>query len=156
MTIPLRTFLPHLASALLLAACSSYEDVELREIRNVELLQMDSRRIAVRVDVQVNNPNDYRIHVEDPDVDLYLNDTPVGKGWLDSVVVLEGRAERVYPVYLHADLEGGPLLMVLLGGALTGQMKLGMKGTVLGRSGILRKRFPFQVEETIDMRGSRP
>jgi hypothetical protein len=156
MTIPLRTFLPHLASALLLAACSSYEDVELREIRNVELLQMDSRRIAVRVDVQVNNPNDYRIHVEDPDVDLYLNDTPVGKGWLDSVVVLEGRAERVYPVYLHADLEGGPLLMMLLGGALTGQMKLGMKGTVLGRSGILRKRFPFQVEETIDMRGSRP
>lgn len=156
MTIPLRTFLPHLASALLLAACSSYEDVELREIRNVELLQMDSRRIAVRVDVQVNNPNGYRIHVEDPDVNLYLNDTPVGKGWLDSVVVLEGRAERVYPVYLHADLEGGPLLMMLLGGALTGQMKLGMKGTVLGRSGILRKRFPFQVEETIDMRGSRP
>jgi hypothetical protein len=130
--------------------------VELRDIRNVELLQMDNRRIAVRVDVQVNNPNGYRIHVEDPDVNLYLNDTPVGKGWLDSVVVLEGRAERVYPVYLHADLEGGPLLMVLLGGALTGQMKLGMKGTVLGRSGILRKRFPFQVEETIDMRGSRP
>jgi hypothetical protein len=156
MTIPLRTFVSPLAAALLLAACSSYEDVELRDIRNVELLQMDNRRISVRVDVQVNNPNGYRIHVEDPDVDLYLNDTPVGKGWLDSAVVLEGRAERVYPVYLHADLEGGPLLMVLLGGALSGRMKLGMKGTVLGRSGILRKRFPFQVEETIDLRGSRP
>jgi hypothetical protein len=75
---------------------------------------------------------------------------------LDSVVVLEGRAERVYPVYLHADVAGGPLLMVMLGGALSGQVKLGMKGTVLARSGILRKRFPFQLEETIQLRGSRP
>lgn len=152
----LRTALPPLAVALLLGACSSYEEVELRDIRGVEVLHMDGRRIAVRVDIQVNNPNSYRIHVEDPDVDLYINDTPVGKGLLDSVVVLEARAERVYPVYLHADVAGGPLLMVMLGGALSGQVKLGMKGTVLARSGILRRRFPVQLEETIQMRGSRP
>jgi LEA14-like dessication related protein len=152
----LRTALTPVAAALLLGACSSYEDVELCDIRGVEVLHMDGRRIAVRVDVQVNNPNSYRIHVEDPDVDLYFNDTPVGKGLLDSVVVLEGRADRVYPVHLHADVAGGPLLMVMLGGALSGQVKLGMKGTVLARSGILRKRFPFQLEETIQLRGSRP
>jgi hypothetical protein len=34
-------------------------------------------------------------------------------------------------------------------------MKLGVKGTVVGRSGLLRKRFPFELEERIDLR-SRP
>jgi LEA14-like dessication related protein len=104
----------------------------------------------------VLNPNGYRISVEDPDVDLFLNDTYVGKGLLDSTLVLERRSDQVYPVYLHADLAGGPLMMVMLGGALTGQVKLGVKGTVLARSGMLRKRFPFEAEETIDLRGSRP
>ena len=45
--------------------------------------------------------------------------------------------------------------MMLLSGALSGEMKLGVKGTVVGRSGLLRKRFPFELEERIDLR-SRP
>ena len=40
---------------------------------------------------------------------------------------------------------------MLIGGALNGEMKLGVKGTVVGRSGALRKRFPFEMEETIDL-----
>lgn len=142
--------------ALLLTACSPYEEVELRDIKGVEVLRMDGRQIAVRVDAHVHNPNGYSITVQDPDMDLYLNDTYVGKGLLDSVLVLERRSDHVYPVYLHADLAGGPLMMVMLGGALTGQVKLGVKGTVLARSGMLRKRFPFEAEEIIDLRGSRP
>jgi len=151
---PLLRLLPLLA--VLLTACSPFDEVELRDIRSMEVLRMDGRQIAVRVDVQVLNPNGYRISVEDPDVDLFLNDTYVGKGLLDSTLVLERRSDQVYPVYLHADLAGGPLMMVMLGGALTGQVKLGVKGTVLARSGMLRKRFPFAAEETIDLRGSRP
>jgi LEA14-like dessication related protein len=140
----------------LLTGCSAYEEVELRDIREVQVLRMDGRTIALRVDVLVNNPNGYRIGVEDPDVDLYLNDTYVGKGHLDSALTLNKRSEQVYPVYLHADLAGGPLLMMMIGGALSGEMKLGVKGTVLARSGMLRKRFPFELEERIDLRGSRP
>jgi LEA14-like dessication related protein len=141
---------------LLLPSCSAYEEVELRDIREVQVLRMDGRTIALRVDVLVNNPNSYGISVEDPDVDLYLNDTYVGKGHLDSALTLEKRMEQIYPVYLHADLAGGPLLMMMIGGALSGEMKLGVKGTVLARSGLLRKRFPFELEERVDLRGSRP
>jgi hypothetical protein len=46
--------------------------------------------------------------------------------------------------------------MMMIGGALSGEMKLGIKGTVLARSGMLRKRFPFELEERIDLRSSRP
>ncbi len=144
-----------LISMIFLAGCSAYEEVELQDITHVEVLRMDGRTIALRVDAMVSNPNGSKIHVEDPDVDLYLNDQFVGKGALDSALVLDKNSTRVYPIHLHADLSGGPLLMMLLSGALTGEMKLGVKGTVVGRSGLLRKRFPFELEERIDLR-SRP
>ena len=144
-----------LSIPLLLMGCSAYEEVELKEITHVEVLHMDGRTIALRVDAMVSNPNGSRIHVEDPDVDLYLNDRFIGKGALDSALVLDKNSTRVYPIHLHADLNGGSLLIMLLSGALSGEMKLGVKGTVVGRSGMLRKRFPFELEEQIDL-GSRP
>lgn len=153
---PNTALLPLVASAvLLMASCSSYDEVELKDISNVEVLRMDGKQVALRVDALVNNPNGFKIHVEDPDVDLYLNDRFVGKGLLDSALVLDRKSTKIYPVYLHADLQGGAVLFMLLGGALSGELKLGAKGTVAGRSGMLKKRFPFELEETIDLRSGR-
>jgi LEA14-like dessication related protein len=151
-----KALLPMITMAVLLvSSCSTYDEVELKDITNVEVLRMDGKQVALRVDALVNNPNGFKILVEDPDVDLYLNDRFVGKGLLDSALVLERKSTQVYPVYLHADLQGGPVLFMLLGGALSGELKLGAKGTVAGRSGMLKKRFPFELEETIDLRSGR-
>ncbi len=139
------------AASALFASCSSYQEVVLHEVAGAELLGMDAKRIAMRVDARIENPNSFRIHVEEPDVDLFLNDRFVGKAVLDSALVLERKATSVYPIHLHADLEGGPLLAMLITSALSGQVKVGAKGTVAGRSGALKKRFPFEVEQVIDL-----
>lgn len=146
-------FLPLLLPlAFLVTGCFSYKQVELKDITNVSVERMDGKGIAVRVDALLDNPNGYRIHVLDPDVDLYVNDKYIGKGILDSALVLERKTTRVYSVPLHADLQGGSLLMLLLSGALTGDdVKFGAKGTVVGKAGLIRKRFPFELEEQIDL-----
>ena len=132
-----------------LASCSPYKEVELTDITNVDVLKLDARSVALRVDARIDNPNGFNISVEEPDVDLFINDKFIGKGVLDSALVLERKTAQVYPVYLHTDLEGGPLLMMLLTGALSGEMKLTAKGTVAGRASGIKKRFPFEVEEMI-------
>lgn len=142
----LRLFLP----LLLLNSCSPYKEVELTDITNVELLGMDAKSIALRVDARIDNPNGFSIALEEPDVDLFLNDNYVGKGVLDSTLVLDRKTAKVYPVYLHADLAGGPLLVMLISSAMNGEAKLTVKGTVTARSGALRKRFPFELEEMIE------
>lgn len=149
----LRLRLPLLLSLVLLfTGCFSYKQVELKDITNISVEKMDGKGIAVRVDALLDNPNGYRIHVLDPDVDLYINDKYIGKGILDSALVLDRKTTRVYSVPLHADLQGGSLLMLLLSGALTGDdVKFGAKGTVVGKAGLIRKRFPFELEEQIDL-----
>jgi LEA14-like dessication related protein len=139
--------------ALLLTSCLSYKEVVMHDIADVEVRKLDLKGVDLTAHVRLENPNGYRIHVKDPDVDLYLNGTFVGKGMLDSSLVLDRRSSRIYVIPLHAEFKGANLLMMLLGGTLTGEMKIGAKGTVVGQAGLLRKRFPFDVEETVDMRG---
>jgi LEA14-like dessication related protein len=149
--LPNRTdLLFFLLLSLSLAACTSYEQVELKDITNIEVDRMDAKGIAVRVDALVNNPNNYRIQVLDPDVDLYVNDKFIGKGILDSALVLEKNSTNVYTIPIHAELQGGALLMVLVSGVFSGtEVKLAAKGTVVGKVGLLRKRFPFEFEERV-------
>ena len=146
---------PFLLAVLLLhvfTGCFKYDEVELRDVTNIHVRKFDAKGIAVRVDAMIHNPNNYRIHVSDPDVDLFLNDKFIGKGILDSTLVLDRRTTRLYSIPLHADLQGTSLLMLLLGGGLSSEMKLGAKGTVRAGSGALSKRFPFELKETIDLR----
>jgi len=144
-------FLPTLA--LFLTSCLSYKEVVMHDVADVEIRRLDLKGVDLTAHVRLENPNSYRIQVKDPDVDLYLNGTFVGKGMLDSTLVLDKRTSRIYEIPLHAEFKGANLLMMLLGGALSGEMKIGAKGSVVGQAGLLRKRFPFEVEEMVDMRG---
>ncbi|MBK8228684.1 MAG: LEA type 2 family protein [Flavobacteriales bacterium] len=144
--------LSYSAIALLLASCSRYQDVVLHEITDAELISMNAKSIALRVDARIENPNGFRIHVEEPDVDLFLNDRYIGKALLDSALVIDKKTTSVYPVYMHADLAGGPLVAMLITSALSGEVKVGAKGSAAGRAGALKKRFPFDVSQVISLR----
>ncbi|MBL7952593.1 MAG: hypothetical protein JNM62_12840 [Flavobacteriales bacterium] len=141
-----------LALLLPLSSCFSYKQVELKDVTNIQVERMDAQGIAVRVDAYLDNPNGYKIHVLDPDVDLFVNDKFIGKGLLDTALVLEKKKAQIYTIPMHAELEGGALLMLLLSGALNGDdVKLKATGTVVGKASFLRKRFPFELEETISL-----
>jgi len=147
----MRSLAPFALALIVLTSCSSYKEVVLHEVTGGELLGMTAQRIALRVDARIENPNGFRIHVEDPQVELFLNDRFIGNAVLDSALVLDRNATAVYPIHLHADLQGGPLLAMLITSALSGEVKVGAKGTVAGRSGALRKRFPFEVQQVINL-----
>lgn len=140
-----------LVIAVLLSGCLSYKEVAMHDIVDVDLKKLDSKGVSLIALVKLENPNGYRIHVKDPDVDLYLNGTYVGKGYLDTNLVLPRRSNEIHRVPLHAEFKGLNLLMVMLGSALSGEATIGAKGTVLGQAGLLRKRYPFEVEETVEL-----
>jgi LEA14-like dessication related protein len=142
-----------LLPVVLLAGCMSYSEVKLEGVQGVRITRLDAKGISASIQVQVDNPNPYRIKVLDPDVDLYVNDVPLGKAMLDSTIVLEPSGTRTYSIPLRATFTNSKdLLPVLLGSALGGSMKFGAKGTVTGRAGLVRKRIPFEVEQTVSLK----
>lgn len=142
------------ALCLLLTSCANFRDVTFHGVRNVELRRMDGSVIALTIDAEVENPNGYRIKLKDPDVDLWYNGQLIGKAVLDSAVVLEKRSTRIYPVHISADTHGklGPILLGGLGSLLSGQAEVRASGTVKGQVGLISKRFPFDIRDTLALR----
>lgn len=138
---------------ILLSGCMRYTDVEFKGIQDAQIKRLDAKGLSATVTVQVHNPNSYRITISDPDMDLFLNDVAVGKATLDSAVTLEAGSDRNYALSLRAiwakDQSG--LLPVLMASALTGTVKLGVKGTVVGKAGLIRKRVPFEAEQRVKL-----
>lgn len=148
----LRLLLYAFVSTSLLPGCLTYEEVSFKGITDVEVSRFDQNGVAARVTVTLDNPNDFRIHVIDPDVDLFLNEVYIGKAVLDSNLVLSKKSAVDYAVPLHAtfDGHGGQALSAMLAAALTGKAKLKAKGSVVGRAFLLRKRFPFEEEHDFE------
>src|SRR5689334_19850857 len=89
---------------LLLTSCLSYQEVAFKGVSTVNDAQIDERGIAVSAVVRIDNPNNFRIHVVDPSIDLFVNDAYIGKATLDSNVVLDKHCEKDYHIPLHATL----------------------------------------------------
>lgn len=136
---------------LFLSSCLSYEQVELLDVTNVQVQQLDLKGIAVRIDARINNPNGYKIQLLDPDVDLFINGKFIGKGILDTALTLQKRSTQIYSIPIHAEVAPGSLLGLLLSGTLNSKsVKLGAKGTVVGKAFLVRKQFPFELEEEVE------
>jgi len=140
---------------LLLSSCFSYQEVTFKGITDVQVSRMDEKGIAVRAMVTLDNPNGFRIHVNDPDVDVYLNDVYIGKAILDSNLTIDKRISKDYAVPMHATFNGhgGDAMVAILGAALSGHAKLKAKGSVSGKSFLFSKRFPFEQETELDLGG---
>ena len=139
------------AFLLFLTACH-YQPVVLEEVNSVEILKIDRDSISVRVGVTLNNPNDYKITLTDPNVDLYVNDNLIGKAVFYQDLVLEKKMNKEYTVPVAAGFDGkySALLLSSLGGILSGNMVVKGKGTVIGKAGLFRKTVPFEFEEDIN------
>lgn len=141
------------ALSLFFSGCFSYKEVTFKGISEMDVSRFDNEGIQVRAMATLDNPNSFRIHVMDPQVDLYLNDVYIGKAMLDSTIVMEKRTSKDYPVPMHAtfDGHGEQAMMAMLGAALTGKAKLRAKGTVTGKAFLFRRTFPFDQEQTFDL-----
>lgn len=136
----------------LFSGCLSYEEVTFKGITNVEVSKLDASGVSARVSVTLDNPNTFRIHVSDPNVDLFLNEVYIGKAVLDSNIVLDKKSVRDYTIPLHAtfDNHGTQAMGAMLTAALTGNATLKAKGSIVGRAFLLRKRFPFEEEHDFE------
>ncbi len=151
--MPKLKFLPLLLALALLPGCFSYKPVELVGIRSFKVTQVGLKGISATIGAELKNPNGYRIHVQDPDVDLSINGISIGKALLDSTITLRRRSSEAYdiPVRVNFQIDQAGIIPGLATGLLSGSIKLGVKGTVVGKAGLLRKRFPFEAEQRIDL-----
>lgn len=135
------------------SGCFSYQEVVFNGVEDVKVDKLGLSGFEGTVHANITNPNGYRIHGSNPDLDLYLNGKHLGRVRLKAKLRLDRRSTKTYAIPLRTELDNkGAPLMGLLGAALTGSAELEVKGTVTGRIGLLRRKFPFEGKHRVDLR----
>ena len=149
----LRIGLITLFSIVFLTSCFDYEDVEFKGVQNIGLEGRAGGNITVRIDMKVNNPNNYNIKIKKSSLDVFINGSKVGKTKIKNDIVLKKNRQDVYSMYLtlgEKELKGSALSSI--GSLLTGSMKVRIKGDIKAKVYGVGKKFPIDVEEPVSLR----
>ena len=149
----LRIGLITLFSIVFLTSCFDYEDVEFKGVQNVGLEGRAGGNITLRIDMKVNNPNNYNIKIKKSSLDVFINGSKVGKTKIKNDIVLKKNRQDVYSMYLtlgEKELKGSALSSI--GSLLTGSMKVRIKGDIKAKVYGVGKKFPIDVEEPVSLR----
>jgi LEA14-like dessication related protein len=141
-----RTLLWALA-ALLLASCS-YEDVEVTDVREINIEELNKNGLQLSGSLKVYNPNGYKIKVSSTDADIYLEGRRAGKATLMKNISIPANYDDYIEARVKTTFEGGnlKLLPIILGATVKRSANIRLKGTIRAKSFIISKKFDFDYE----------
>jgi LEA14-like dessication related protein len=108
---------------LILVSCAKPKDLEYVDFSNLKVLKWGLLESTVGMDISFYNPNKSGLQLKKADVDVYINNTFLGKSLLDSLIRIPGRDTFLVPVTMR----------VQTGGALTNILRLMTDSTVMIR-----------------------
>jgi len=141
-----------LFSIVFLTSCFDYEDVEFKGVQNIGLEGRSGGNITVRIDMKVNNPNNYNIKIKKSSLDVFVNGSKIGKTKIKNDITLKKNRQDVYSLYLalnEKELKGSVLSSI--GSLLRGSMKVRIKGNIKAKVYGFGKKFPIDVEEPVNL-----
>ena len=148
----LRIGLVTLFSIVFLTSCFDYEDVEFKGVQSLGLKEPFGGNVAVRIDVKVNNPNNYNIKMKKSTLDVFVNGLKVCKTKMQNNIVLKKNHEDVYPLYLtlgEKELKNSALASITT--LMTGSVKVRVKGDVKTKAYGILKKFPIDMEKSVNL-----
>ncbi len=133
--------------------CFVYKDVEITNIRNIELVKFENTGLIIEADVDVSNPNFYSIKVFDSDLTIYLDGDLLGKGKILNDITLESNFEGEMHLELDAKYKGklSSSLRGIFGLALGKEIELKIEGTVKGKAMGLTHEYPLELTQMVSL-----
>ncbi|MCH2215443.1 MAG: LEA type 2 family protein [Flavobacteriales bacterium] len=135
---------PILFGLFLFTSCD-YENVEVKNIKNVKIHQLDKDGISFTASLEVANPNGYKIKITSTDADLFLEGKKAGKAVLEEKIVIPGNFDGLVEAKVRANFEGGSLqlLPVIMSSAISQKAELRAKGYIKAKSFVIGQNFDF-------------
>ena len=131
-----------------------YQDVEVVELKNYHVDSFTEDGFSLALDVEVENPNGYAMKMKSANMDVYLNNTYLGKSTISEKVVLPAKQKSVQHIMLHTtyDETFDGNLMAIAASALFGKsLKLNIVGEIKGSALLISRRVPFSHTEKVNL-----
>ncbi len=135
---------------LAMQGCRVYREVEFKGVKETRFTSFNSKGVSCEFDVELFNPNPYKITLMDSDVKLFFEGTLLGKVELPESAVLGGQEATILKLTCTAEPASLPKLA---GGAIGMIFKKDLiiegKGTVTAKAFLLTKTVPVEFSQRI-------
>jgi LEA14-like dessication related protein len=135
---------------LTLQGCRLYRDVEFKGVKDTRFTSFNAQGVSCEFDVELYNPNPYKITLMQSEVDLFLEGTRLGKVQLPSLAVLNGEEKMLLKLTCTAEPSSIPKLV---GGAIglvfKKELVIEGKGAVTAKAFLVTKTVPVEFTQRI-------
>jgi LEA14-like dessication related protein len=133
-----------------LQSCRVYRDVEFKAVKETRFTSFNSKGISCEFEVELFNPNPYKITLMQSDVDLYLEGTRLGKVQLPESAQLNADGKTLLKLACTADPSSIPKLV---GGAIGMVFKKDLviegKGSVTAKAFLITKSVSVEFKQRL-------
>jgi len=137
---------------LLLFSCKEYQEIKVSEVKNFKLTKISKEGVEGEVILGITNPNAAGFSIYPSEFEVTYSGIRLGKAKLYKRVHIGQKTEKDYVFKLRSNLEGINIfdLTGLLGGKFG---NIEVKGDLKAGKFFLKKRFPVDIKQKIDLRG---
>jgi LEA14-like dessication related protein len=134
-----------------LFSCEDYKDIELVEMKNVEVKNLTMQGVYLNLSAVLNNPNNLKFTVADTDLELTVNNTNLGVVKLVNAVKIDKNCTKQYDVKLFCKFENISLATIpVLVNTFSGKSaNIKIKGYVKARKFLFAKKFPVEITDKV-------
>jgi len=130
--------------------CRVYSDVEFKGVKETRFTSFNAQGVSCEFDVEVYNPNPYKITLMQSDVNLFLEGTRLGKVQLPESAVLHAENSTILKLTCTAEPSSVPKIV---GGAIGLVFKKDVviegKGMVTAKASLVTKTVPVAFTQRI-------
>ena len=141
---PSLIFLTIIGLTLLLSSCSTPKQLEYREFKNFTIDKPGFASTALKMDLLYFNPNNFGLELNHTDLDIFINNTYLGKATQVVQVQIPRNAEFTIPITMDVDMKN--LLKNGFVSMLNSEVTIKVTGTIrVGKLNVF-KSFPVNYE----------
>jgi LEA14-like dessication related protein len=133
-----------------LQGCRVYRDVEFKGVKETRFTSFNAQGVSCEFDVEVYNPNPYKITLMQSDVNLFLEGTRLGKVQLPESAVLHAENSTILKLTCKAEPASIPKIV---GGAIGLVFKKDVviegKGMVTAKASLVTKTVPVEFTQRV-------
>lgn len=141
-----KTFLFLFVSSILLtfSSCVDYEEVEIKDIKSLKLLELNDKELRVESEVKISNPNRFDIKVVNSEFNVKIENRDIGKSSILSNINLPSKSNDYHTIVFRSSMKElqNNALMTLMGITATGKdnIRFEVDGFIVGKALLMKKK----------------
>ena len=133
--------------------CRDMEPVSVSRVESAKVTKMDAKGIEMEIGIRIKNPNTFGFSIFRSELDVTLNNSPLGKAVIKKKVKIKANSEDLHTFVVASDfsslLSGG--YQAILAIQQKSSVNIGVKGNIRAGTWFYKKDFPVESKQNVPL-----